>query len=345
MSNTKRKKMITVLGALFTVLLLVSTVTAVPQQQATVLNDQIDKKQQLEDFTNAVKDFKTDESSAVKYMSFLLNIADILIKEIEQDPDSVDITESMILDALPTDEEMTTEDVSNQALNILEKLKDLINRLMNREDGINDSMDIPSLSSLISLLINFIKENLLPGSDQDNNGGNGGNWFSKIRNIISVFVSILSYVIKGIIQGISLLVGGILRIIGALITIVLLILAGLQTTLTVGAFFLVFMGFVSRIGLKAFSVMAAPVFALLAAQFTVSIGSLLGGISMAVHAILAFALFFAIPLLIVAGVVLLTSEDSGDDDGGGGFNFNIPNLSGDGPIYMLLSIFLNALKA
>lgn len=345
MLNTNRKKIITMLGTLFTVLILVSTVTAVPQQHAEVFNDQLDKKQQLEDFTNAVEDFKTDETSATKYMTFLLNIADILIKEIGKNPESVDITESMIIDALPSEEEKTPEDVTNQALGILQKLKDLINRLMNRENGINDSIDLPSLNSLITLLINFIRENLLPGNDQNNNGDNGGNWFSKIRNIISVFVSIISYVIKGILQGVTLLVGGILRVIGALITLVLLIIAGIQTTLTVGAFFLVFMGFVSKIGLKAFSVMAAPVFAFLAAQFTVSIGSLLGGISMALHAVLAFALFFAIPLLLVAGVVLLTGEDSGDDDGGGGFNFDLPTISGDGPVYMLLSVFLNAIKA
>jgi hypothetical protein len=340
MKINDRKKTIPIFGTLFIVFLLISTVTAVPQQNAEIINEQIDKKAQLEQFVTSINTFEDSLESSTMYMSFLLNIADILLSEIETNPDSIGITETMIYNAIPT-EKTTADDVTDHAMNTLENLQKTVTSIKKSSDSSISPMDIPLLETLISLLISFIK-NLLSNDSPTNGGNNSIDWLSILKNILGVLASVLSIIIKGILNGISLLIGGILRIIGALITIVVLLLAGLQTTLAVGAFFLVFMGFISKIGIKAVSIIAAPIFALLAAQFSISMGSLLGGLSMALHAVLAFALFFAIPLLIVAAVILLLGDNSGDDDDGSFIDFS--KITWDGPLYMILSIFINAIK-
>lgn len=339
------KKVMPIIGAIVIVLLLLSTVTAVPQQNAQVINEQLDKKQRIETFISTVKTIEDSKNSSFIYMSFLLNIADLLLSEIQSNPDSVSITEAMIYEALPQiDKKQSSADISTHALVTLESLKETVSNIRMRDDGNYQSTEIPFLETLISLLISFIQNNLLNGGILPDNGNSGNGWLSILKNILGVFVSILSVIINGILKGIGLLVRGILRIIGALITIVVLILTGLQTILTAGAFFFLFIGFISKIGIKMLSIIAAPVFALLAAQFSMSMGTLLSGISMAINSILAIALFFAIPLLLVAGVLLLTGEESDDDDDGSGFSFDFSKLTGDGPLYMLLSIFLNNLK-
>jgi len=140
-------------------------------------------------------------------------------------------------------------------------------------------------------------------------------------------------------QGVSILIGGIIKAIVALVTIVILIIAGFQTVLTIGAFFLIFMGFMSNIGLRAFSIIASPIFALLSAQFSISVGKLLGGISMALFSVLGFLVFFALPLLLIAGLIFLLGDGLEDFDFGfNGGSFDPSNVLGDGPIYMFISV-------
>ncbi len=330
-----KKGILTALGAVFIVSLIVSSVTAVPQQNAEILNQQIDKKEKMDQFTSFIQKSQESETSTLLILDFLLNIADQLLLEIRNQPDSFEITEEIVYKALPnTDVIITEEDISIHTISSLEKLQDTINEL---DDSNEQKMDVSYLKTLIALLISFIKEKLLGGettSDDDSTN----DWISTLKEILSALASILAFLLKGLLQGISLLIGGLLRIIGAILTIVVLILAGLQTVLTTSGFLLVFMGFISKIGIKIFSVIAAPVFALLAAQFTVSLGTLLGGLSMALHAILAFILIFAIPILLIAGVFLLVSGNS-EEDGDNLLNFI--KLNWDGPLYMFLSIILN----
>ncbi|MBS3748414.1 MAG: hypothetical protein KGY67_01795, partial [Candidatus Thermoplasmatota archaeon] len=191
----------------------------------------------------------------------------------------------------------------------------------------------------ISLLVSFLRNNLINGDG--NIGNSNGGIFSKMANILGVIVSIITFILKGIMQGVSLLVGGILKIIVALFSILLLIIGAIQTSLTIGAFFLIFLGFVSKIGLRIFSILGAPVFALLAAQFTISAGNLLGGLSMGLLSILALLVFFALPLIVIGGFFYLSGGlDENDDDDENGFNFDF-NYDGNGPLYMLISVILN----
>jgi len=339
MSIINRKGVLTVLGAFFIVSLLISSVTAVPQQNAEVLNEQIDKKEQMDMFIDFIERSQNSETSPIMFMSFLLNIADQLVLKIQNQPDSFEFSEEILCNALPdTDERISEEDISIHTISTLETLQDTITEL---DDNDEQRMDLSFIKTLIALLISFIKEKLLGGEDTSDDGDDSTNdWISTLKEILSVLASILVFLLKGLLKGISLLVGGILRIIGAILTIVVLMLAGLQTILTTSGFLLVFMGFISKIAIKIFSVIAAPVFALLAAQVTVSLGTLLGGLSMALHAILAFVLIFAIPILLIAGVFFLVS---GNTDEGDDVLLDFITLHWDGPLYMLLSILLNKL--
>jgi len=102
---------------------------------------------------------------------------------------------------------------------------------------------------------------------------------------------------------------GVLRCISALIRLVILFFAGAQGMLTLTAFFVIFMGIMSRIGLKLFANIAAPIFALITARLIPAIGALFGGLSLAVHSLVALLIVFAIPIAIAMIIVVLGGED------------------------------------
>ncbi|MDG6218924.1 MAG: hypothetical protein QCI00_05745, partial [Candidatus Thermoplasmatota archaeon] len=302
MSSNYRKKIIPLFGSILVVLMLLSTVTAVPQQHASVLNDQLTKKQQLETFFSVINEQEKNEQGSLIYTGFLLNIADVMLYQLQKDTDSVELTETMIFDAIPDpNEPLNAEKIMIQAENTLITIQSVIDDLNDPLETEESMMNIPGLQTLISLLIQFIRNRI--------GNGNGlpignGNLLSILKTIFSVLGSILVFIMQALLQGISLLIGGIIKVIVALVTIVLIILAGLQTILTIGAFFLIFIGFMSNIGLKALFTIASPIFALLSAQLSISIGKLVGGLSMALFSILGFMVFFALPLLLILGLVL-----------------------------------------
>jgi hypothetical protein len=337
MSSNNRKKIIPLFGSILIVIMLLSTVTAVPQQHGSILNDQIDKKQQLETFVDSISELEENNEGAVIYAHFLLNVADNLLDQLNEGKDSIQLTEAMVLESLPNaDESMNADGVMIQAENTLTTLQLALEDLTITTENEENPMDISIINTLISLLISFIRNNIGNG---DSSIGNGRGLLSILKTIFGVLGSILGVILKALFQGVSILIGGIIKAIVALVTIVILIIAGFQTVLTIGAFFLIFMGFMSNIGLRAFSIIASPIFALLSAQFSISVGKLLGGISMALFSVLGFLVFFALPLLLIAGLIFLLGDGLEDFDFGfNGGSFDPSNVLGDGPIYMFISV-------
>jgi len=92
-------------------------------------------------------------------------------------------------------------------------------------------------------------------------------------------------ILKGVIKGVIGIIMGVLRCISALIRLVILFFTGAQGILTLTAFFVIFMGIMSRIGIKLFANIAAPIFALITARLIPAIGALFGGLSLAVHSL------------------------------------------------------------
>ena len=337
------KKTIPLLGSIAIVLILLSAATAVPQQTSSVVIDKIDKKQQVNSLVETLNSEEITENDLIIIATFILNIADSLLEQIQHKDTDLELTEDIILSSIP--KKSAKNDVTDLMEQTEESLQDLqytVDSLSTSESNIQ-SIDLSFLQTIISLLTTFLQNNLMNGDGGI--GNSNGGIFSKITNILGVIISIITFILKGIMQGVSLLIGGILKIIVALVSIVLLIIGAIQTSLTIGAFFLIFLGFVSKIGLRIFSILGAPVFALLAAQFAISAGNLLGGLSMGLLSILALLVFFALPIIVVGGLFYLSGglDENDDDDDGSSFNFNF-NYDGNGPLYMLISVILNILN-
>jgi len=340
--RTYGKKAIPLFISIGIALLLVSAVTAVPQQSASAVVEKIEKNEQINMLIETINTEELNQQSMCIMATFILNLAQSLLEKVKENPQEMELTEEMIYDAIP--EDLTNSDstqIIEQTEEAIEELQKTVDSLStSSDDAMVQTLDITFLQELISLLLSFLQDNVLNGNGNIGSNSNGG-IFSTIVNILGVIVSIITFLLKGIMQGVSLLLSGVLKIITALISIVLLIILAMQTSLTVGAFFLIFLGFVSKIGLRVFSILGAPIFALLAAQFTISTGKLLGGLSMGLLALLALVVFFAIPIIIGLAVFYLSGGISEDDDDEGNFTFN---YDGDGLIYMLISVFLNMLN-
>ena len=340
--RTYGKKAIPLFISIGIALLLVSTVTAVPQQSASAVVDKIEKNEQINMLIENINTEELNQQSMIIMATFVLNLAQSLLKNVRENPQDVELTEEMIYDAIPEDGEQTDSTrLIEQTEQTMEDLQKTVESLSeSSDDAMAQTIDITFLQTLISMLLSFLQDNVLNGAGGIGSNSNGG-LFSTIFNILGVIISIITFLLKGIVQGVSLLLGGVLKIITALISIVLLIILAMQTSLTIGSFFILFLGFISKIGLRVFSILGAPVFALLAAQFAISTGKLLGGLSMGLLALLALVVFFAIPIILGVAFFYLSGGIPEDDDDGGSFTFN---YDGDGLLYMLISVFLNVLN-
>jgi hypothetical protein len=189
------------------------------------------------------------------------------------------------------------------------------------------------LQALIELIINFIRDNIINGDGQTPDIENG-----LLNIIISVLKTLFTIpiILLQILFSTSVgIINGLIRMATSIFTIFLLIIGGIQTALTLGSILLLFIGLMSKIGIKALVVMGAPIFALIAAQIAISIGSLLGGISVTIFSVLAMLLFLALPISIIGGILYLLNPDGLESGTGFDLNFNTDRT---GIIYMLLSI-------
>jgi hypothetical protein len=139
---------------------------------------------------------------------------------------------------------------------------------------------------------------------------------SLLTTLLTIIITIIVIIINAAIG----LVIGVASITSSLIRIILQILGIIQTVLTMAAFFFIFLGYICRIGINIFATMAAPIIAYLASQFTIALGKLLGGLSLAIFSILGILLLLALPIAIIAVVyTLISGEENGDGDEGNEF--------------------------
>jgi hypothetical protein len=173
-------------------------------------------------------------------------------------------------------------------------------------EKIDNKVKMERLLGLISEKIQniFEKSMILDGSDV---------LFSKIANgreLLQQILSLLISVLQKITQGVSGLLKGFFSLIGSILSIIILSFVKLQTSLTISGIFLVFMGIMSKIGIRILSILSAPLRALFSSKMTLLIGELLGHLTVIFHDALAVAIIFAIPLSIVAAVLFLLGGES-----------------------------------
>ncbi|MFH1013875.1 MAG: hypothetical protein V1769_05145 [Thermoplasmatota archaeon] len=330
-------------STLLVTLLFLSATTAVPQAQGKVVNDQLDRIETIRSYTTLIESISSidTETQSKSYCLLLIGISDRLIDAIAHPEQLQDTQLEDLIPECPADEAITNE-------LLVEKTEQTILSLQQTLDDLDESdstpdeakLSIPFWQTLISWLLKLLK-NKLTG---DNDGGipDGGNagFFETLLSILSALMVIPMMILKLLVKGLVGVIGGIIKILGSIVIIFLLFLAGIQTSLTLGAFFFIFLGFMSKIGIQAFSIIGAPIFALIAAQISVSTGSLLGGLSMALFSILSIIILFALPIAII-GILILVIGGLPDDIGDFDFNFT---PDGTGLLYMILSMIASFFK-
>lgn len=200
-----------------------------------------------------------------------------------------------------------------------EKIELFINKMKDRNNQIdfdeisNDIIDIETIIGDDNTLLIKIKNCI---NSLTNGIGNLG-LVQKLLSILIILMIVPILMFTGATIGLSGLIIGFIRVIGKLVKIMLTIFAGLQSGLTISAFVVIFIGIISKFVIKLFSIIGAPISAIITSILTVLTGSLLGNISLVLSSIIALLLIFAIPLIIAGAVLLLyylNSQEEPDAD-------------------------------
>jgi len=299
--------------------LLISTTTAVPQAQGQILNDQIDRYETVREFNNLLETVSTEQTDAEESNTYtmLLTLSNKFI-ELFSNSENIDMSDILSEDSFQT---LLTDDL------------DELN------DPASQKLDFQFWQKLITWLINLLKNRIIGDGDGGIPGGDGLNFLEIFKNILASLSGILGILFNILAKGITGLISGIIKIIVSIVVIFLLFLAGIQTVLTLGAFFFLFLGIMAKIGIQAVTIIGAPIFAILSALISISAGSIIGNLSMILFSLIALVVLFALPIGIVALVFYFINDGS----------FEIPDFSFDpefnrtGLLYMILSVIANYL--
>lgn len=300
-------------------LLLISTTTAVPQAQGQILNDQIDRYDTVRDFNTLLETVSTEQTDAEESntYSMLITLSNKLI-ELLSNSENIAMTDIL-------------SDDSFQPL--------LTDNLDELNDPKSQKLDFQFWQTLITWLINLLKNRITGDGDGGIPIGDGLNFLEILKSIFASLSGILGILFKILAKGITGLITGIIKIIVSIISIFLLFLAGIQTVLTLGAFFFLFLGIMAKIGIQAVSIIGAPLFAILSALISVSLGTLIGNLSMILFSLIALVVLFALPIGIAALIFYFINDGSFELPD---FNFD-PELNRTGLLYMILSVIANYL--
>jgi hypothetical protein len=310
--NLKLRKKTIIIGVIAVAFLFVSSATAVPQIHGSNVVEKLDKIETVKTISTILSemiDIENLDSDEVMIDSvFMLAVVTEQIIYMARNPDDyLDISaiqssaekieregiaendvilktqDCMDLLSITIDEMLTEKELSNEELILFKTLKTYVLKMQSLIDGevLNSDLYAEQEKGLI--------QNLL--------------------SIILILLLIPFMILKGVVNGVIGIVMGVLRFTSALIKLVILFFTGTQGMLTIIASFIIFIGIMSRIGLKLFSKIAAPIFSLITSRLIPAIGTLLGGLSFAVHSLLALLIIFAIPIAIAMIIVTLGEED------------------------------------
>lgn len=333
----KGKKMLFI--SIIIAALLISTTTAVPQAQGQILNDHIDQYETIRDFNDLLETVSTEQTEAEESNTYtmLLTLSNKLI-ELLSNSEKLAMTDIFTEDSTQglRSEEKSTLETENTILSLQNVLTDTID---NFNDPESQKLDFQFWQTLITWLINLLKNKIIGDGDGGIPGGDGLNFLEILRSILASFSGIFGILFKILAKGITGLITGIIKIIGSIVAVFLLFLAGIQTVLSLGAFFFLFLGIMAKIGVQAVSIIGAPIFAILSALISISAGSIIGNFSMMLFSILAVVVLFALPIGIAALIFYFINDGSFEIPD---FSFD-PELNRTGLLYMILSVIANYL--
>jgi len=311
--NFKLGKKVIIIGVIAVALLFVSSATAVPQTHGSIVVEKLDKIEKVKTISSILSetiDIENLDSDEVMIDSvFMLAVVTEQIISMARNPDG-DLDISAIQSAAEKieREEIDEKDVILKTQDCLDLLSITIDEMLTEKELSNEELILfKTLKTYVLKMQSLIDDEVL-NSDISTEQEKGG-LIQKLLSIILILLLIPFMILKGVINGVIGIIMGVLRCISALIRLVILFFAGAQGMLTLTAFFVIFMGIMSRIGLKLFANIAAPIFALITARLIPAIGALFGGLSLAVHSLVALLIIFAIPIAIAMIIVVLGGED------------------------------------
>ena len=311
--NFKLGKKVIIIGVIAVALLFVSSATAVPQTHGSIVVEKLDKIEKVKTISSILSetiDIENPDSDEVMIDSvFMLAIVTEQIISMARNPDD-DLDISAIQSAAEKieREEIDEKDVILKTQDCLDLLATTIDEMLTEKELSNEELILfKTLKTYVLKMQSLIDDEVL-NSDISTEQEKGG-LIQKLLSIILILLLIPFMILKGVINGVIGIIMGVLRCISALIRLVILFFAGAQGMLTLTAFFVIFMGIMSRIGLKLFANISAPIFALITARLIPAIGALFGGLSLAVHSLVALLIVFAIPIAIAMIIVVLGGED------------------------------------
>ena len=311
--NFKLGKKVIIIGVIAVALLFVSSATAVPQTHGSIVVEKLDKIEKVKTISSILSetiDIENLDSDEVMIDSvFMLAIVTEQIISMARNPDdNLDISAIQSAAEKIEREEIDEKDVILKTQDCLDLLATTIDEMLTEKELSNEELILfKTLKTYVLKMQSLIDDEVL-NSDISTEREKGG-LIQKLLSIILILLLIPFMILKGVINGVIGIIMGVLRCISALIRLVILFFAGAQGMLTLTAFFVIFMGIMSRIGLKLFANIAAPIFALITARLIPAIGALFGGLSLAVHSLVALLIVFAIPIAIAMIIVVLGGED------------------------------------
>jgi len=264
------------IGALAVALLFISSATAVPQVHGSAVVKKLDEVEKIKSISNILSKemdiSNLDSDEAVFNSVFMLAVITEQIIFTIKNPDS-DLDVSAIQRAA---EKISMGKIDEK--NIISKTQSCLGSLSVIIDEMSTKKDLSEreLSAFKILKIHVLKMRSLMDNDALNLG-------LSVRH-----------------EAVGLL-GGVFKL-------VVLLFAGAQSMLTLTAFFVIYMGIMSKTGLKLLAAVGAPIFASIVFRLIPVTGSLLGSLSLAVSSLLALLLIFAIPLIIILVIVLVIKQ-------------------------------------
>ncbi len=318
-SSFKHKMLL--LGAITIAFLFVSSATLVPQTQGAAVNDQVDAINQQKDLYELLQSIQNKEPVTEQQQLKIVYLLMTVLKETISSDETTenDLTEMLSQQATDLEESTITKDDLKQTTT--ETMAFLQQTLT--EEIIDDTTP-QQQSILFNLLKNLLTKLLSNIVNVDAITGEG--FLDIIMTILGLFSSLPSLILKILGQGATMIIQSFIRIIRAIISMILLFIGGVQLALLIGGLFFIFLGFASKLGIKAFSIVAAPLFAVMAIMFSLATGTLIGGTSLILNFAIGFLITFAIPIGLIIGILYFFD-----------FDFNIGGNE-DGLLYMLASI-------
>ncbi|MCK5258672.1 MAG: hypothetical protein KAJ69_04060 [Thermoplasmatales archaeon] len=303
------------LGAIVVALLFVSSATAVPQTHGSVVVEKLDKIEKIETIYSIlseeidIENLDSDETTIGTV--FMLATVTEQISSMARDSDGELDTSAIQNAAEKIDRgEIDEKDVIFKIQDCLNLLSTIIDeRLIEKELSNEELIAFRTLKTYVLKLQSMIDGEALNSNISTEKGGDG--LLQKLISIILIILLIPFMILKGVISGVIGIITGTLCGIGALIKLVVLLFAGVQSMLMLTAFFVIFIGIMSRIGIKLFAAAGAPIFAIITSRLIPAIGSLLGGLSLAIHSLAALLIILAIPIVIalIVGIIILLLDE------------------------------------